>query len=55
MDRKVLDDVNRPEVGHLRVRLFIEHGRLAESCRQLEPRPASHGDGWQRDSCPGPV
>jgi len=42
-----MDDVSRPEVGQLRERLFIEHGRrlpnLADNSSHV--RPASHGDG----------
>jgi len=45
-----MNDVSRPDVGQLRERLFIEHGRrlpnLANnSSHGQRSRPASHGDG----------
>jgi len=58
-----MDDVSRPEMGQLRERLFIEHGRWLPNLARFADnsshgprlRPASHGDERHRESSPGPV
>jgi len=59
VDGPEMDYVSRPEVGQLRQRLFIEHGRRLpnhadNSSHGPQSRTASR-DGRHRDSSPGPV